>query len=62
LYSGSMVPGVVEVNKDKELKTYPIEKKDDRLVFIKSAPVSGELYFALYDKKQDKLYPVKMLR
>jgi len=61
-YNGSMMPGVIEVNKDKELKTYPIEKKDDRLVFIKSAPVSGELYFALYDKKQDKLYPVMMLR
>jgi uncharacterized protein YkwD len=61
-YNGSMVPGVIEVNKDKELKTYALEKKDNKLVFIKSAQVSGELFFALYDKKNDILYPVMLIK
>ncbi len=61
-YNGPMIPGVIEVNKDKELITHTLEKKDGKLVFIKSAPVSGELFFALYDKKEDKLYPVMMLK
>jgi len=62
LYNGVLVPGVIEVNKDKELKSYVLEKKDNKLVFIKSAPVSGELFAALYDKKHDILYPVMLLK
>jgi uncharacterized protein YkwD len=61
-YNGTLVPGVIEVNKDKELKPYVLEKKDNKLVFIKSAPVSGELFAALYDKEHDILYPVMLLK
>ena len=61
-YNGEMIPGVIEVNEDNELKSFDLEKKDESFIFNNSSRGSGEIFAVLYDKKQDAFYPMIQLK
>ncbi|MBN2403089.1 MAG: CAP domain-containing protein [Spirochaetes bacterium] len=62
IYNGELIPGVIEVNKDKELKSYDFVKKDKKYIFVKNMSVAADLFAALYDKKNNIFYPVILLK
>ena len=61
-YSGEMLPGVIEVNEDNELKSYNLEKKDNGFVFIRNSHGIGKFFVSLYDKQHDIIYPMELLK
>ncbi|MFH0977093.1 MAG: CAP domain-containing protein [Spirochaetota bacterium] len=61
-YDGTFIPGIVEINGDAELITHPLEKNGAQYTFIKIPNIKGQLFAALYDKNQDMLYPVILLK
>ncbi len=60
-YEGDMVPGIVEVIEDMELKSHKLDKNGNEYTFINSDGLKN-LFFVLYDKKHDLLYPVITLK
>jgi uncharacterized protein YkwD len=61
-YDGPFIPGIVEVNDDRELKTHPLEKNGSQYTFVKNPQGKGQLFAALFDKNQDMLYPVILIK
>ncbi|MBN2041736.1 MAG: CAP domain-containing protein [Spirochaetes bacterium] len=61
-YKGNLEPSVFEITENQEIIKHSIIKKDERFIFIKNRRISNDLFAALFDKRNQMLYPVLLLK
>lgn len=62
-YTGGLELKIIEVVRDSELKTLPMEKKDNiTYIFEKKGLYRGLLFIAFFDNVSMQLYPVLLLK